>query len=258
MQRLNLKQIERYHEDGFLVVRNFFTIEECDKLKKILIEEISKGQDILKKTPSETIDKIDANKLADIPRMINKGLLQDIAHRNSKFMSLAKDARLITIMNQLFGEEVKAYRLYRSLSVFKNSKIVQKSELHQDMQYWKGESNKASVWISLNKVTKQNGSLCFLPGSHNKLHEHIKKKREIHNKAFHMEIKNIDQSQKVITEVGIGDIVIFHCCVIHGSEENILGEDRYSLTFTYQPAIDNSHHRDGPAELIEKEKVINY
>ena len=65
MQRLNLKQIERYHEDGFLVVRNFFTIEECDKLKKILIEEISKGQDILKKTPSETIDKIDANKLAD-------------------------------------------------------------------------------------------------------------------------------------------------------------------------------------------------
>ena len=64
--------------------------------------------------------------------------------------------------------------------------------MHQDMQYWKGESNKASVWISLNKVTKQNGSLCFLPGSHNKLHEHIKKKREIHNKAFHMEIKNID------------------------------------------------------------------
>ena len=129
LEHLNLKQIERYQKDGFLVVRNFFTREECDELKKILIEEISKGQDILQKTPRETIDKIDANKLADIPRMINKGLLQDIAHRNSKFMSLVKDARLITIMNQLFGEEVKAYRLYRSLSVFKNSKIVQKSEL---------------------------------------------------------------------------------------------------------------------------------
>ena len=35
-------------------------------------------------------------------------------------------------------------------------------------------------------------------------------------------------------------------------------KDRYSLIFTYQPASDNSHHRSGPAELIEKEKVINY
>ena len=30
------------------------------------------------------------------------------------------------------------------------------------------------------------------------------------------------------------------------------GKERYSLTFTYQPATDNSHHRNGSAELIEK------
>ena len=55
-----------------------------------------------------------------------------------------------------------------------------------------------------------------------------------------------------------GNIVIFHCRIIHGSEENVLGKDRYSLTFTYQTASENSHHRSAPAELIEKEKVINY
>ena len=149
-------------------------------------------------------------------------------------------------MNQLFGEEVKAYRLYRSLSVFKNSKIVQKSELHQDMQYWKGESNKVSVWISLNKVTKQSGSLCFIPGSH--------KNKNIHNKYNEKQsllvTQKVDDSKRVTIGTKIGDIILIHPLTIHASEENILRKNRYALIFTYQPASDTSHHRSGPAELI--------
>ena len=43
------KQIEKYHKDGFLVVKNVFTREECNNFKKILIEEIEKGKDALQK-----------------------------------------------------------------------------------------------------------------------------------------------------------------------------------------------------------------
>ena len=248
---LNLKQVEKYRKDGFLVLRNIFTRKECDKLKKILIKEINTGQEKLQKSSRQTIEKRNENKIADIPRKIEVGLLQDIAHRNSKFMLLAKDGRLISIINQLFGEEVDAYRLFRSLSVFKNSKIISKSSLHQDMEYWKGGFNKLTVWISLDKVTQQSGSLCLIPGSHKKFHKHVKKEKVL--EAFPLMVQDVNLSQKVITEVDIGDIVIFHCRIIHGSEENVLGKDRYSLIFTYQPASDHSHHRSGPAELIEKE-----
>ena len=127
--------------------------------------------------------------------------MQDIAHRNSKFMSLAKDGRLISIINQLFGEGVEAYRLFRSLSVFKNSKIISKSALHQDMAYWRGGRNKLSVWIALNNTTKQSGALIFVPGSHNKLQKHSFDVRR-GEKAINISIQNIDDSQKIISEVG--------------------------------------------------------
>ena len=65
----------------------------------------------------------------------------------------------------------------------------------------------------------------------------------------------VDHSKKIIAEVETGDIVIFHSWVVHGSEENILKSERYAITFTYQPGKDTSHHRSGPAELIEPKAI---
>ena len=250
MDYLSLKQIEKYHRDGFLTVKSVFSRKECGELKIELLKEINKGEKILKKSSTKAIKEVDYNKLADIPRLINDGFLQDIAHRNSKFMALAKEKRLINIISKLFRKDVKAYRLYRSLSVFKNSKVILKSALHQDMLYWKGGMNKLSVWIALDETTKQSGALIFIPGSHNKIQKHSFDGRK-GKKAINISIQNIDDSQKIISEVNVGDIIIFHSCVIHGSEENILGNERYSLTFSYQPASDKSHHRYGPSTLIE-------
>ena len=49
MNYLSLRQIEKYYKDGFLIVRNVFTRKECNELRKVLIEEIDKGKNILKK-----------------------------------------------------------------------------------------------------------------------------------------------------------------------------------------------------------------
>ena len=173
MNYLNSGQIEKYQKNGFLIVKNVFSIKECDELKQVLIHEIKKGKDIFKKSSTEATKDVDYNKLADIPRLINNGFLQDIAHRNSTFMALAKDSRLISIISQFFGNDIQAFRLYRSLSTFKNSAIISKSKMHQDMPYWKGETNKLSVWISLDKVTKQSGSLHYIPNSHSALYKDI-------------------------------------------------------------------------------------
>ena len=79
MNYLSLKQIKKYHKDGFLIVRNVFTKKECHELKKTLIKEIDKGTNILKKSLIRSEKKIDKNKIADIPRGVNEGYLQDIA-----------------------------------------------------------------------------------------------------------------------------------------------------------------------------------
>ena len=50
MNYLNSGQIEKYQKNGFLIVKNVFSIKECDELKQELIQEIKKGKDILKKS----------------------------------------------------------------------------------------------------------------------------------------------------------------------------------------------------------------
>ena len=120
------------------------------------------------------------------------------------------------------------------------------------MPYWRGGVNKLSIWISLNQATKRNGCLIFYPGSHTKFEQHTVNKEIRSKDAIYMDIDGLNESQKIISEVDVGDIIIFDSCVVHGSEENVSRDERYSLTFTYQPASDVSHHREGPAELIEK------
>ena len=56
MNFLEPNQIEKYHNDGFLVIRNVLSENECDDLKKNLKEEIQKGKDSLKKSSGKKKD----------------------------------------------------------------------------------------------------------------------------------------------------------------------------------------------------------
>ena len=255
MKYLTTKQINNYNKNGFVLVRKVLPNSMCDLYKKILIKEIKKGEKIYQKSKNKKNITNNRNKIADIPRRISDGYIQDIAHRNSKIMQLAKNAKLTNLASQIIGKNINSYRLYRSLSVFKTKNILSKSVWHQDMPYWKGTVNKVTAWISLNKVTKQSGSLCFIPGSH--------KNKNIHNKYNEKQsllvTQNVDESKRVTIGTEIGDIILIHPLTIHASEENILRKNRYALIFTYQPASDTSHHRSGPAELIQKlKRTENY
>ena len=256
MDYLNTQQIEKFRKDGFLVIKNVFTKKECDELKQTLMQEITKGKLALKNTVNNLKDKIDYNKIGDVPRKINEGLLQDIAHRNSKFMSVVKDKRIVNIIGKLFGDEIKEYCLYRSTSIFKNSKISSATAWHQDIIYWKGQPNKITVWFPLDQTEPQGGSMQYIPGTHTKLYEDILKNghdtKSIEEYWKSPNQHKADENRKVTTKLEKGDIVIHHCCTMHGTEENILGKERYALIFTYQPSTDTSHHRSGKPEIIKK------
>jgi ectoine hydroxylase-related dioxygenase (phytanoyl-CoA dioxygenase family) len=166
---------------------------------------------------------------------------------------LAKDKRLTNILNKIYGEDTKAYYLYLSSCIFKNSEVTSSTKWHKDMPYWKGTSDKTSVWIPLNKVTKENGCLKYIPGSHNKNYSHQKNEERagLYRKGF-IDPNQIDKSEEILAEAGIGDATFHNCRIVHGSGKNTLAEERYALVFVYQPESDTSHHRDGPAELIPK------
>lgn len=256
MNGLNSGQVEKFHKDGFIIVKNIFSEKECAHLKKTLFEEIKKGEDALQKSPDEPKDSINfKSKVADVPRRLNFGMFQDIAHRNSEFMSLAKDKRLVNILSKIYGKDVKAFNLYLSCSIFKNPKITGATQWHQDMPYWKGTPDKTIAWIPLDRATKENGCLKYIPSTHHGKYKHTNGDGQvvgIYREGF-ISSDQIDESKKISAELEIGDVVFHNCRIVHASEENTQAKERYALMFTYQPGSDTSHHRDGPAELIPKD-----
>ena len=94
MKYLSSRQINEYQKNGYVLIKNVFPKKICNKYKKLLKIEIEKGKKLLKKYEKRKISH-NANKIGDVPRGIHEGILQDIAHRNSKFMSVAKDKRLV-------------------------------------------------------------------------------------------------------------------------------------------------------------------
>jgi phytanoyl-CoA hydroxylase len=232
--------------NGFALFKNVFSKQECEHLKKCVLEEIEKGKEaVLREQNEGGTPEQNRKKLADVPRAIHKGMLQDIAHRSSFFMGIARDQRLIDCVSPFLGQDLV---MYRSLTVFKPKDYKAPVGWHQDMGYWTGEKDKISIWISLDNITLENGAMHFIPKSHNKLIDDLEEQNEV----FSLVIpdKYIDQSKEVIVEAEIGDVVIFDSQVIHCSGANKTGDDRYTLIFTFQPSSDRSHHREGPPSWI--------
>ena len=48
-----------------------------------------------------------------------------------------------------------------------------------------------------------------------------------------MKIKILKQFKKFTPELNIGDILIHHCLVVHGSKKNLSKNDRAGLTLRY-------------------------
>jgi len=243
---MNQADVEFFKKNGFLLLKNVFSEEECASFKKVLLEEIEKGKAAVEaEKKAGTPIEMNRGKIADTPRGIYKGMLQDIAHRNDTFMNVAKDERLANSVSPFLGEDLV---MYRSLSVFKPQDYDGPVGWHQDMTYWSGDSEKISMWISLDKVTDENGALHVIPETHSAYIEDHEEQNEIF--PYVLPEKLIDHSKEMVVDTEIGDMVIFHSQTFHSSKPSTSGKDRYALIFTFQPASDQSHHRDGAPEVV--------
>ena len=229
-------------ENGFLLIKGVFSEDECAGWKTNLLSEIERGKEmLLKSQQGPTPQAENRNRLADVPRGIRGGMLQDIAHRNDLFMRVAKDKRLLDCVAPFLGEDMV---MFRSLCSFKPVGYTGAVEWHQDMSYWVGETKKITTWISLDKTSDASGALHVIPKTH---HAQINDPTyqdyiNTHSVPEH----HIDLSKDVLLETNIGDVILIHSQTFHSSRPSTTGEDRYALIYTYQPASDQSHHREGP------------
>ena len=107
--------------------------------------------------------------------------------------------------------------------------------LHQDLRYFRLRPAQGIVgtWTALLPADRNSGCLAVLPGSHRAgLLDHALPDWDFVNHGFYG-VTDVDISGRVHVPLEVGDTLLFHPLLIHGSGRNRSGRFRRALSVHY-------------------------
>ena len=248
---MNNEMLNFWNENGYLIIENFKTEEECDSLiqrSKELIEE----QDFFnQKSVFDTVsqnhnddsyfldsgDKIrfffeekaildDENIKSNKHYIVNKigHALHDL---DEKFIKFSKNDDLDQIAKAIGFEDPQ---LLQSMYIFKQPKIGGEVVCHQDSTFLITEpESTVGFWFALEDANKENGCLQVASGGHKGPLRKLFKRNE--NKMEMIELSNEPfPKTDTFVEVKKGSLVLLHGRLPHYSCENKSSKSRHAYT----------------------------
>jgi len=230
---LNREQRESYERDGFLVLRNHLDGASVERWRERLIDIVAgraerPGRMLVMRdvmvakgavTPGDELEAV--AKLQDYE---GDPVLDTYAH----------DERVLAIVQDLIGEEVMSIH---TMLINKPPNVDGRHPLHQDLLYFpfRPANRIAASWTALEPVTRDNGCLVVVPGTHRgDLLRHGRPDWEYVNVAYLGAVDvAADIERRVHLEMAPGDTVFFHPLVLHGSGRNRTKAFRRAISAHY-------------------------
>jgi ectoine hydroxylase-related dioxygenase (phytanoyl-CoA dioxygenase family) len=232
--RLTDEQVQQFHDDGYVILRQRFDAEEMDLLLKI-----GRGDAQLAN---------EAHGTKDAQGGVSRLTLRNHLTEGDIYSAFVQCHRIVDPMEQLFGDEV--YHFHHKM-MLKEPRVGGAWEWHQDYGYWYKFNHclwpdMGSALIAVDRANKANGCLQVLKGSH-------KCGRIEHGTSGTQtgaDMQRVEQLMKrlelVYVELEPGDLLIFHSNTLHRSDQNRSENPRWSLICCY-----NTKHND-PFVKIER------
>jgi phytanoyl-CoA hydroxylase len=218
---LTPEQRATYEENGFLVIRGFWEPVDLkpfeERFLAIVEGEVPPGEGMLVMrdvmvakgvvepgTPAEAIAKI-----------------QDFENDPVLFEGYTKSSRLLDWVEAFIGPDIKSIH---TMLINKPPNVDGRHPMHQDLLYFPFRPADSIVATStaIERVTRQNGCLSVVPGSHKS--ELLRHDNPPHikwlNHAYYGAVGVGAHPDRVHLEMEPGDIVFFHPLLLHGSGRN--------------------------------------
>ncbi|WP_017444938.1 phytanoyl-CoA dioxygenase family protein [Gayadomonas joobiniege] len=247
--RLNEEQKKDFYRDGYVIARGYFTAEEMNKLQeKAFNDETLYDRAWHKKDGSGAVSKV--------------CLWQKTG--DDLYSMFSRSRRLIDSCEDLMGEE--AYHTSTKM-MMKEPFVGGAWEWHQDFGYWHRDNlmlypKAISCMVAINRATVKNGCLQVLKGSH-----HLG--RLDHSKTGDQkgaDMKFVNEAMKyhelINVELEPGDVLFFHCNLLHKSNQNKSDEPRWSMISAYN-AMSNQPFEENesvyyPLDRVDDDAIINW
>ena len=260
---LNNEMLNFWHNNGYLIIEDFKTHEECDELinrsKELIEEQDFNNQQSVFDTVSqshnddnyflESGDKIrfffeeKANLDEENVKTNKQYIVNKIGHAlhdlDDKFIAFSKNEQLDQIARAIGFQDPL---LLQSMYIFKQPKIGGEVVCHQDSTFLITEpESTVGFWFALEDANKDNGCLQVASGGHKgplrklfKRENNQMKMEELSNEPF--------PETDTFVEVKKGTLVLLHGRLPHYSCENKSPNSRHAYTI---------HAIDGKSKYLD-------
>jgi ectoine hydroxylase-related dioxygenase (phytanoyl-CoA dioxygenase family) len=242
--KLSADQIADYERDGFIIVKNFLTDEEVNKLYGIAI-----GDNTLQQHAFDLNDQ--QGKKTKLTLWYTPG--------NDAYGLLTRSKRLVELVDQLMEGDSGVCHFHSKL-MQKEPKVGGAWEWHQDYGYWyKNEfllpNQMMSVMIAITDANKQNGCLQVIRGSHKMGRiEHGFAGEQVGASQHYVDLA-LKTMHLQFVEINAGDALFFHSNLLHRSEANLSDKPRWSLISVYNRAANLPYNEPSKSSTVPLQVV---
>ena len=249
---LTPQQIDLFHKDGYVIVKNFLTPAAVEKLYSTAI-----GDNTMENNAINVTDQTGKN--SKLSLWFTPG--------NDVFGYLTRSESMVNGVAALLDSDAPVCHFHSKL-MQKEPKVGGAWEWHQDYGYWYKNQfmfpdQLISVMVALTPANKQNGCLQVIKGSH-KLGrinhgfagEQVGADMVMVNNA----LKTMDL---VYVEIEPGDALFFHSNILHRSEANLSDHPRWSIISCYASQSNLAYNENStswktPMELVPDNAITDW
>ena len=264
--RLTDAQLEQFGRDGFLILRNFVDPRRCDTIRDIALAHLAHRVPPLEteyEYAHKSKEERERTSGAGVPLFEKEASirrLRQVYDRDIVFREWIEDPDIRPILEQILGDTAVLTLAHHNSIMTKLPHTSTQTRWHQDFRYWHFEDDRlVSVWLALDEENENNGVLEFIPGSHKLRFEPSQFDEKEYFTQTHEANKALIKT-KVSNPLHKGDVVLFHCKLLHRANKNSTDEPKISFVYTAKAKNNQAipHTRSAEfREIIVEETAYN-
>ncbi|MEM0927111.1 MAG: phytanoyl-CoA dioxygenase family protein [Planctomycetota bacterium] len=246
MTQLSDDTLQRYQQDGFVLCKSLFTLQEIDLLCRS-----AKADKALDDHSFGRNDGEGGTVRLSLWNHPGQGI----------YGAFARCRRMAAIARQILRDE--PYH-YHSKMIMKDARVGGAWAWHQDYGYWYSNGvltpNLVSAFVAVDPSTRENGCLQVIRGSHHCGRVHHVLQGEQAGADLERVNEILKRMELLYIEMDPGDVLFFHSNLLHRSDQNTSDHPRWSMVCCYNaksndPYKDSHHPRYTPLEILDDSAI---
>ena len=250
--KLTDRDIEQFNDQGYLLIKGFYSKEETDKMYSEAI-----ADDAMQKNALDVNDK--SGKKSRLSLWFTPG--------DDVFGYMTRSARMVNAVSKLLGTGTPVCHFHSKL-MQKEPKVGGAWEWHQDYGYWYKNQfmfpdQLISVMVALTPANKENGCLQVIKGSHKLGRVNHGFAGEQVGADMVMVNNALKTMELVYSELQPGDALFFHSNLLHRSEANLSDYPRWSIISCYSLQSNLAYNETStswktPVDVVPDEAILEW